>query len=154
MEEEFIDGAFGCNNPTKQLIKEALQEFPPDSVVGCIVSIGTGRMKVSDFQKPSGFQNVLPIDLVGVLARMATDTDVIARELHARYHACPGLYHRFNVDRGLEDVSLEEWKKRGIVKTHTERYIHQEDIDRNIDAVVQAIIGKPEQTWPLSVLGR
>ena len=49
MEEEFIDGAFGCNNPTKQLIKEALQEFPPDSVVGCIVSIGTGRMKVSDF---------------------------------------------------------------------------------------------------------
>jgi len=154
MKEEFVDAALGCNNPTKQLINEAIKEFGPESRVGCILSLGTGQPKVAGFQKPSRFQKMLPLDLIEVLKRIATDTEVIAREMENRYHSCSDLYHRLNVDRGLDEVSLEEWKKLGEVRTQTERYIRQDQVDRNIDAVVKALVGKALQTFRLGDLGK
>jgi hypothetical protein len=60
LQEEFIDGALGCNNPVLSLVEEARREFEPNTKVGCIVSIGTGKPKVAEFKKPGHIQRMLP----------------------------------------------------------------------------------------------
>jgi hypothetical protein len=156
LQEQFIDAALGCNNPVRYLVKEAQREFgarSPARQVGCIVSIGTGMPKVAGFDAPGLFQRALPKDLIKILASMATDAGDEAKMAKERYKNCPGLYHRLNVERGLEDVSLEEWKKLGEVKTHTTAYLRRDEVSNDIDVIVTALAGKSGETFPLGQLG-
>jgi hypothetical protein len=138
----------------KQLLQEATREFGEERDVGCIISIGTGKPKVTGFKKSGfGLQRVLPLDLVKALAKMATDTEAEAVEIKERYRNCPGLYYRLNVDRGLESISLEEWEKLGEVKTHTLAYLNDRDVSREVDEIVKVLIGRPSHTYPLGHLG-
>lgn len=84
---------------------------------------------------------------------MATDSEAEAMELRERYRNCPGLYHRLNVDQGLENVSLEEWEELGEVKTHTMAYLTGDDVSREVDEIVNALVGKPPRTFTLGQLG-
>jgi len=84
---------------------------------------------------------------------MATDAGDEAKMAKERYKNCPGLYHRLNVERGLEDVSLEEWKKLGEVKTHTTAYLRRDEVSNDIDVIVTALAGKSGETFPLGQLG-
>ncbi|KFX96894.1 hypothetical protein V490_03085 [Pseudogymnoascus sp. VKM F-3557] len=152
IEEEFIDAGLGCNNPVQYLVKEAIKEFGPDRKVDCIVSIGTGKPKVSGFKAPGLFERVLPLELIGVLKKMATDSEAEASRMKDRFRNCPGLYHRLNVERGLETVSLQEWEKLGEVKTHTEAYLNTDTAGEDIGVIVDALVGKPSQAFPLGQL--
>src|SRR6266536_1348556 len=143
----------GCNNPVRYLIEEAEREFGPMRNVSCIVSIGTGKPKVAGFEAPGLFQRALPLDFIKVLASMATDSEAEALAMKARYQNCPGLYHRLNVERGLEEVSLEEWKKLGEVKTHTIMYLKRCDVSDDVDVIVSALLGGSPQTYRLGQLG-
>ena len=153
LREEFVDAGIGCNNPVQYLVQEAGREFGSEREVSCIVSIGTGKPKVAGFKAPALFQRVLPLDLIKVLASMATDSEAEALAMKARYQNCHGLYHRLNVERGLEEVSLEEWEKLGDVKTHTMAYLGEDQISQGIDVIVNALVGKSSQTFPLGQLG-
>lgn len=153
LEEEFVDAGIGCNNPVQYLVQEALREFGPKREVACIVSIGTGKPKVAGFKAPGAFQRVLPLDLIKVLSAITTNSETVASMMEARYQNCPSLYHRLNVERGLEQVSLEEWEKLGEVKTHTLAYLRTDDINQRIDLIINALVGKPARTFPLSILG-
>lgn len=153
LEEQFIDAGMGCNNPVRYLIEEAGQEFSAERMVSCIVSIGTGKPKVAGFNAPGLFQRVLPRELIKVLADMATDTEAEASAMEARLQNCPGLYHRLNVERGLDEISLEEWEKLGDVKQHTMAYLSDNAVSRRIDVIVDALVGKSQQFYPLGQLG-
>jgi hypothetical protein len=153
MQEEFVDAGIGCNNPVQYLIQEAQREFGPNREVACIVSIGTGKPKVPGFKAPARFQRVLPLDLIKVLTAISTDSEAVASVMEARYQHCAGLYHRLNVERGLEQVSLEEWEKLGEVTTHTMEYLRADEISQRLDMIVNALIGKPPRTFLLGKLG-
>ncbi|KAI0095691.1 acyl transferase/acyl hydrolase/lysophospholipase [Nemania sp. FL0031] len=106
--ETFVDGAFGANNPIEQLWNEARDvwsnSFPNN--VGCVVSIGTGLSRL----RPVGDR----LDKIWkTLEAMATETDKTAEIFHRDKAdlAKGGRYYRFNVDRGLEAIGLEEYKK-------------------------------------------
>jgi hypothetical protein len=135
------------------LVEEAGKEFGPERTVSCIVSIGTGKPKVTGFKAPGLFQRVIPLELIEVLANMATDSETEAAAMKARFRNCPGLYHRLNVERGLEEVSLEEWEKLGEVKSHTMAYLSDDAVSRGIDVIVDALVGKSLQVFPLGQLG-
>jgi len=153
LQEEFVDAGLGCNNPVRYLIEEAGKEFGPERTVSCIVSIGTGMRKAAGFEAPGLLQRVLPSELIKVLASMATDTETEALEMKARFQNCPGLYHRLNVERGLEKVSLGEWEMLGEVKAHTMAYLNDDAVSRGIDVIVNALVGKSSQAFPLGRLG-
>jgi hypothetical protein len=153
LEEEFVDAGIGCNNPMRYLVKEAQREFGPAREVSCIVSIGTGKSNVAGFKAPRLFQRALPIDLIKVLINMATDSEAEALAMKERYQNCPGLYHRLNVERGLEGVALEEWEKLPDVKTHTMAYLKQDDINADIDVIVDTLMGRSSQKFRLGDLG-
>lgn len=153
LQEEFIDAGLGCNNPVRYLIEEAGKEFGPERTVSCVVSIGTGKPKVAGFAAPGLFQRALPSDLIRVLASIATDTEAEASAMKIRFQNCPGLYHRLNVERGLEEISLEEWEKLGEVKTHTSAYLANNTVSEEIDVIADALLGKPQHRYPLGQLG-
>jgi len=153
MQEEFVDAGIGCNNPIQYLVQEAQREFGPNREVACIVSIGTGKPKVTGFKAPARFQRVLPLDLINVLKAISTDSEAVASVMEARYQHCNGLYHRLNVERGLEQVSLEEWEKLGEVTTHTMEYLRAGETSQRLDVIVRALIGKSARTFLLGKLG-
>jgi predicted acylesterase/phospholipase RssA len=103
-QEEFLDGGVGSNNPTKLMMREASKAFEETDVVACIVSLGTGVMDISEFKTPTFGQKIIPKELINVLKKMATDCEVTEKEVSHWFSGKPGVYFRFNVERGLEDI--------------------------------------------------
>ncbi len=154
LKQEYVDAGLGCNNPVTHLVKEAAREFGAERSVGCIVSVGTGKPKVAGFSKPAfGLARVFPLELIEVLKKMATSSEVEATAAKERYRNFPGLYHRLNVDKGLEDITLKDWKSLPEVVTHTEKYLHDPDVSREVDEVVEALLGRPSASVTLGHLG-
>ncbi|KAK0647495.1 hypothetical protein DIS24_g7654 [Lasiodiplodia hormozganensis] len=116
-EIEFIDAAFGHNNPCEILIKEARRVFP-DATKFQILSIGTGMGKVIDIKDSRK-------SILRALKEMTTSSKHVADRVADAY-AVDEDYFRFNVDRGLEDVTLAEWDEKSTISGHTHNYLEKE----------------------------
>lgn len=134
----------GYNNPVKEVINEAAQAFGDAQKISCIVSIGTGQPKPIDYPNPKGVQKVVPSQLATALAALATDTQKVAEEMSRKHAAAEPVYWRLNVERGLEDVGLEEWDHLGAVDGYTQDYLDITEVDLKINAIVEALLrGRP-----------
>jgi patatin-like phospholipase/acyl hydrolase len=136
--EDYVDGGLGCNNPAVQVYEESRtywkneDKFPE---IGCLVSLGTGMPKVlPEADEPSysgvygvaGLWNSLvskltPVDkqVAEVYMRIATQCEKTHREM-LRKNELKGKYFRFNVQQGLQNISLEEYGRLGEVRVHTD----------------------------------
>lgn len=128
----FIDAGFGHNNPCQILIGEAQRQFP-DRKHMQVLSIGTG------------LGNVVPIkddrwSIIKALKKMATESKKVATELDDRYGES-GAYYRFDVERGLEDVTLSDWEKTSQISAHTSNYLRENR--RALDGFVRSFLEKP-----------
>ncbi|KAL1888426.1 hypothetical protein Sste5346_009543 [Sporothrix stenoceras] len=135
-EEIFIDGGLGYNNPTEQLLDEARRQFP-ERKVACIVSIGTGMARVIHFPDSP---KTSPKKLIDALKNMATEADTTAERVQVRFQDTQDTYFRFNVNRGLEDLMLDEWKNLGKVRGYTSAYLNQSVVSSHVDVVVKALV--------------
>jgi hypothetical protein len=117
---KYIDGGVGANNPIGELIDEATTLWHNSRDTGCIVSLGTGVPAMTDFGSRL-------VKLVPALVAMSTDTERIhhnfEKQIIKSYGLHQSIYFRFNVERGLEHVSLEEWKQFDSVEVATNAYI-------------------------------
>ena len=119
-EVEYVDGGLGYNNPVRALMDEVTHIWPTRKV-GCIVSIGTGIQPSSDVGK-----SLKP--LLETLKIMATDTEQVAREFKEEFearHKERKVYFRFNVQQGLGQVRLEEWREFDRVTVATQDYLRE-----------------------------
>ncbi|PQE04446.1 Acyl transferase acyl hydrolase lysophospholipase protein [Rutstroemia sp. NJR-2017a BVV2] len=115
---EFIDAGFGYNNPCEVLIEEAQRQFPGAHQMR-VLSIGTGLGEVVTIKDKR-------ISILRALKKMATSSKKVADRLDAKY-GDGGQYYRFNVDRGLEDVTLSDWEKASQISAHTLNYLQEHD---------------------------
>ncbi|KAF2157725.1 hypothetical protein K461DRAFT_326006 [Myriangium duriaei CBS 260.36] len=120
----FADGAFGANNPVDEVEEEAAniwcsetRELKP--LVKCFISIGTGNPGLKAFE-----DNLFKF-LQKTLVDLVTETEKTEKKFIARWakHYDEGRYYRFNVEQGLQDVGLEEYKKLDIIEAATEAYM-------------------------------
>ncbi|KAI1187709.1 acyl transferase/acyl hydrolase/lysophospholipase [Nemania serpens] len=123
---EFIDAAFGHNNPCEVLIEEAERQFPAHGGLR-VLSIGTG---LGDVATVKGRRDILK-----ALKKMATTSTIVAEKLNRRY-AASGHYYRFNVDRGLQDITLSDWEKASTISGHTKNYLEHNRmaIEKSVDS--------------------
>jgi hypothetical protein len=136
--EEYVDGGFGCNNPSRIVYNEA-RKIWPDREIGCIISIGTGMPKVQAIQKMDlsyWIQSfwVLPlmewfcmmklvlIGYMDILQRVATNCDLVHQEMLKDLH-WHNNYFRFNIQQGAQNIPLAEWRKLPDLVTHTEQCV-------------------------------
>lgn len=127
---EFIDAGFGYNNPCEVLIQEVRELYPECRQT--ILSIGTG------------LRNAVPIkdtrlSIVNALNSMATSSKTVADRLNSKF-SDDDHYCRLNVGRGLEDVTLYEWKDNNKISAHTYNYLEQEDTKRALKKFVTALV--------------
>jgi patatin-like phospholipase/acyl hydrolase len=102
-EIEFIDAGFGYNNPCEVLIEEAKKTFPAAGEMQ-VLSIGTGLGDVVTI-KDNRFS------ILNALKKMASSSKQVTDRLSDEYgNGC--IYFRFNVDRGLQDITLADWENR------------------------------------------
>lgn len=124
-----MDAGFGYNNPCEVLIAEAQKQFPNHERM-LVLSVGTGLgnvVSISDSRK----------SILKALKKMATSSKKVHLRLDERY-GDGREYFRFNVERGLEDVTLSDWKKASNISSHTANYL--EEKKRIIKAFVDTVI--------------
>ncbi|KAI9854152.1 MAG: hypothetical protein M1813_001359, partial [Trichoglossum hirsutum] len=118
----YVDGGLGYNNPIRLLLDET-RHIWPQREIGCIVSVGTGILASKDVGR-----TIKP--LFESLKDIATDTEKVAgefrEEMKHKYGIEQKVYFRFNVQHGLEQVALEEWKEMDRTRVATHGYVMQE----------------------------
>ena len=139
--EPYIDAGMGCNSPVQHVLQEAELMFP-DRHVACVISIGVGQARTISIPKTGWFQRVLPLKVVDAIQRMATDCEASAQVAVRHFERTPGIYFRFNVEQGLQEVGLEQWERLNEVSAHTGQYIWMVDIDQMLDAAVASICAR------------
>jgi len=74
---------------------------------------------------------------------IATDCEESAEAAARHFEHTPGIYFRFNVDQGLQDVGLEQWDKLVEVRAHTGQYIRKADVNPRLRAAGGIHLWKP-----------
>lgn len=121
----YLDGGVGFNNPCAE-VDYAAKALWENRSIGVIVSVGTGLQSLSSVKKmatwlPFGLGT--DISLATALAGMATSTARVDNEMRRMYSSSDTQYYRFDVDRGLANISLEQWMKEDEMASLTEQYM-------------------------------
>ncbi|KAI9708508.1 MAG: hypothetical protein M1820_003969 [Bogoriella megaspora] len=124
-EMTYLDGGVGFNNPCAEVdyAAKSLWEGRP---IGCIVSVGTGLQTIPSVKKANTwlpFGLGTDIVLAGALASMATGTARVDNEMHRMYYHSGTKYHRFDVDGGIANISMEEFMREDEMGALTEQYM-------------------------------
>ncbi|KAJ7819756.1 FabD/lysophospholipase-like protein, partial [Mycena olivaceomarginata] len=151
LEEAFLDGGMGHNNPTAALLLEAKVLFP-DKQIACIISLGTGQPHTINIPKPSLLNWFIPLDVVKAIQKIAMDCEKEHQSLAHRFDGVAKLYFRFNVKRGMQDIQLNQWEKLRDVAANTRQYIQSQSVVKQIADAVTCLtekIGKFSTTTAL-----
>ncbi|KAK5301403.1 hypothetical protein LTR99_006370 [Exophiala xenobiotica] len=124
---KFVDAALGVNNPAEEMETEASDIWCADSgavqpLVKCFVSIGTGN------PGKKAIEDELLKFLTKTLIQIARETEETAKRFVARWrqHYDQSKYFRLNVEQGLQDVGLAEYKEQGRIETATDQYLDEQ----------------------------
>lgn len=123
-EIEFIDAGFGHNNPTEVLINEAEGIFQ-DETCDCVVSIGTGISGAITIEDSR-------LSILNALKKMASHSAAVHRRLDSNPRLPEHVYFRFDVAKGLEDVTLSDWTKASKISGHTIGYLSEPNVIRSV----------------------
>lgn len=122
----YLDGGVGFNNPCAE-VDYAAKALWEGRSIGVIVSVGTGLQSIPSVQKVASwlpFGLGTDISLASALAGMATSTARVDNEMKRMYSENSGTrYYRFDVDRGLANISLEQWMREDEMAALTEQYM-------------------------------
>ena len=127
-ERSFADGGLGANNPVEEVEGEASNIWCAETgdlkpLVKCFISIGTGN------PGKKAFEDSMTKFLNETVVQIATETENTERKFIARYakHFDEKRYFRFNIEQGLQNIGLDEYKKKGAMEAATEWYITHKD---------------------------
>lgn len=103
----------------------------------CLVSIGAGVPSLKPVRD----------DVRGIwvtLKELVTETEKTARQFHRDKPSLDneGRYYRFNVDSGLEEVGLEESKKKKEIAAATRRYVESQAVFKQMKACANSLTGR------------
>ncbi|CAE7085876.1 unnamed protein product [Rhizoctonia solani] len=132
--QSFVGGEIGCNNPLAHVLAE-VQRLYPDRDVGCIVSIGAGHARTIQVPDPSPWSRTQ--DVV-VTRDMAMDSERVAEEVAVRFKGRSGVYFRFNVDQGMQNMDSGSWERLGEAAQHTQAYLRKADTNHKLDEMIRA----------------
>lgn len=117
----YVDGGFGCNNPVSLVYEEARERWPNRNIE-CILSFGSGMGRTLSLPNPTHLESRFPKHWIQALERNATECESAHQDMLGR-RELNGKYFRFNVEQGLESVSLIDWEKLGEIVLKTEAYV-------------------------------
>lgn len=148
--ELFTDGGIRANNPVKEVWSEACDIWATDASVPqdvqlrarlkCLVSIGTGRPDLTTYS--TSLKGVMK-----VLTKIATDTEAIAEGFvrDKPELVSESRYFRFNVERGLKGIGLDECDRLSDITSATAAYVDTHIVFSSLQSCAAALVAKPMQ---------
>lgn len=133
----YMDGGREANNPVHLVEVEARKIWCPNTGdlkprAKCLVSLGTGHLGVNSMREKS----FGPLSKTLMVIMM--ETEYTAERFVSTWEGgYLKRYFRFNVEQGLEEVGLAEYKKPGIVVAATEAYINSPEQKFKLDVCVK-----------------
>ena len=134
IETPFLDAGYGWNNPVRYVLQEAKTLAPTPS---CIVSLGTGLESIIELPNYEDFQR--PYHLIQVFKTTARDCGETAEGAARDFSGKPDFYFRLNVDREMQDISLEEWEQWSDVEAHTKRYLLRHEVREKVARLMNVL---------------
>ncbi|KAK4163149.1 hypothetical protein QBC43DRAFT_335622 [Cladorrhinum sp. PSN259] len=121
--KDFINGAIEFNNPFNKVLIEGRDLWPKTIIpqnIGCLINIGTAGLHPNSLFRASAVQ------ASRVLLCIALKTEKTAKRFHRAFPTLVSLnkYFRFNVLKGLENISLSKHNKINILTATTRAYLH------------------------------
>ncbi|KAK0446050.1 acyl transferase/acyl hydrolase/lysophospholipase [Desarmillaria tabescens] len=147
--QPYIDGGMGRNNPAKVVLDEARVLYPAREVA-CLTSIGTGYPKTIAVTAAKSHRSSSVEAVDEALVMMATDCEGTAQDLAKQYRDTPDVYFRLNVQRGMEQITPEQWDRFSEVGSHTDQYLKDENVEPNVEKVVK-ILGEGGPNFDISI---
>ncbi|KAJ7878244.1 acyl transferase/acyl hydrolase/lysophospholipase [Mycena leptocephala] len=141
IEEAFVDGGMGQNNPIAALLLEAQVVFP-DPQIACIIGLGTGQPHTIKIPTPSLLKRLFPLDVVEAIKGIATDCEKEHQRFARHFDPVPHVYFRFNVERGMQDIQLNQWERLGDVRANTRQYLLSHPIQNQLADAVKSLVEK------------
>lgn len=151
-DNSFVDGGFGANNPTGTAFFEIVHLHNDENAVALTVSIGTGesgpmsRFGEGVFGKYWAYWHFAK--------KMASDSHQVHRNVHL--HTNGGRrypYYRFNVQEGLGNMKMDEWKNKNWaripqsrnktlahIRSVTRAYLDQEEIQCKLRETAKILV--------------
>ena len=118
----FVDGALHLNNPISEVINEA-KSLWPGAGFKSIVSIGTGWIDPKGLELSQlKIHNVVKT-CVDLAINSHKEAQKFVRDDRGKELSQAGVYFRFDVDRGIDTVALDQWQKLDDVDAFTEAYL-------------------------------
>jgi Zinc finger, ZZ type len=165
----FIDGGFTHNNPSELSLNEAQRRWPSAKRF-CLISIGTGRQRSIHFVETgsatlgenrklltrlntwsgpvttdkvqSGAVKVQKI--LKACAELTQSSEAVHERIWGLSHSNDPTkcfpYHRFNVDKDMDGIDLQEWHKFGEISEHATSYMATGEGERKRDRCVTDLI--------------
>ncbi|QRV95649.1 kinesin light chain [Ceratobasidium sp. AG-Ba] len=138
LRQSLVDGGLGCNNPTAHVLAE-VKSILPGRHVSSVVCIGAGHPDTIQLADRSLFKRLQIPDVLALTKEIALDAERVANEMDARFRSTHGVYFRFSVDQGLQNVHIGEWEKLSHVWANAQAYMRGERVSKSIDEAVVAI---------------
>jgi hypothetical protein len=133
-QQNFIGGAPGYYNPTRELLKEARAAYGDEQRLALILSLGSGLPPTMSLESSTS----LSTSIENLIKYIAVDCERVARELSSQLIEVDA-YVRLNVARGLEDVLFDEWSKMGLIEDHTKTYLEAAPVAQILSKVTEKI---------------
>ncbi|KAH7333986.1 hypothetical protein B0J17DRAFT_121026 [Rhizoctonia solani] len=128
-----VGGELGSSNPLARVLDE-VRGLYPGRHVSCILSIGAGHpqsISIPEF----GHAQSLGVAMLD----MAVDSERVVDGMARRFQDTTGIYFRFNVDQGIQDVEMDDWKKDSKVAAHAQTYMSKHEVNQSIHEAVKTI---------------
>jgi hypothetical protein len=100
-----------------------------------IISIGSGLPPVLSFESSTNAAG-----FVQPMEELAADCERVAQELHTRLYNVQA-YLRLNVDRGMENVVMEDWSVLPEIESRTAAYISLGSVSESLDNSLRNLRG-------------
>lgn len=124
---QYVGGSFFVNNPSKVVIEEAAAVFK-DRKVACLVSVGNGHPETITLALSS---------LPQVALQIAMDCERTHEDMIQRFNNHKTLYHRFNVQQGLQGKDSEHARGAPEVESHTNQYLLSGEVKQRMKEVAK-----------------
>ena len=135
---KYVDGGLRYNNPVRALCDEAKRVWKkPKHRIGRIISIGTGIKQLKDVGN-RGTEILWSLTDIA-LDSQQTDQEFADEMEHRIEERDESLtYVRLDVDQGLQNMGLEEWKSFELLTGATNECLknHKGDIERCATALL------------------
>lgn len=118
----FVDGALHLNNPITEVVREA-ESLWPGTKLKSIVSIGTGWIDPKGLDISQLRCHNIIKTCIDLALNSHNEAQKFVRSNTGKELADAGIYYRFDVDRGIDTVELDQWQKLDDVDAFTQAYL-------------------------------